>query len=261
MTKKREVKFFEFRKQELKALEQEGKKYIIGRIFYNQLSEDLGGYKEILSPGCFTKTINENRIYALINHNTDKCLGNSKSGTLTFIDTPNYLECRVEINERVSFANDLYEAVLRNDVIGLSFGFSSIKEDWDNTNNIRILKEVRLYEVSFGVVFPAYQSTFSFTETRGFLSLMDKEEKLEVLKELQKELKDLLKEKENEEKKEEERSEDPETNNEKQEINNEPLQQDTTDNNTTVSEDTTQSENKVSSIELYSYKLKILKNL
>lgn len=187
MSKKREVRVFEFRKQELRTEENEGKRYIIGFIPYDQFSEDLGGYREILRKGCFTKTICENRIYALINHNSDKCLGNSKSGTLTFNDTDNYLECKLEINENVSYAKDLYECVARGDVVGLSFGFSVIKEIWDNTNNIREVKEAKLYEVSFGVVFPAYSTTTSFVEARSILNIIEnatEEERKVILNEI-----------------------------------------------------------------------------
>jgi HK97 family phage prohead protease len=80
---------------------------------------------------------------------------------------------RVEINENVSFAKDLYEQIKRKDVWGLSFGFSVIKEIWDNDNSLRELKEAKLYEVSFGVVFPAYTTTASFVEARSVVNIIE----------------------------------------------------------------------------------------
>lgn len=235
MSKKREVRVLEFRKQELRTIEEEGKKYIIGFIPYDQLSEDLGGFREALRKGCFTKTILENRIYALINHNSDKCLGNSKNGKLIFNDTDTYLECKLEINEKVTYARDLYECVARSDVVGLSFGFSAIKENWDNTTNIREIKEAKLYEISFGVVFPAYQTTTSFVEARSILNA------IENLPENEREI--LLN-----------------TLNERykpEQIENTDNIQDNNTNQDTASQDSTQSE-RSSDIDLYVYKLKIL---
>lgn len=189
MSKKREVENFELRKLELRALEENGKKYLIGAIPYDIYSEDLGGWKEVIRKGCFTKTISENNIFALINHNTDYSLGNTKARTLTFIDKEDELEMRVEINENVSFAKDLYEQITRKDVWGLSFGFSTIKEIWNKENNLRELKEVKLYEVSFGVVFPAYATTNSFAEQRSIISTFERlsdEDKKKTLDELKK---------------------------------------------------------------------------
>ncbi|MEM4260542.1 MAG: HK97 family phage prohead protease [Candidatus Woesearchaeota archaeon] len=233
MSKKREVRVFEFRKQELRAEENEGKKYIIGFIPYDQFSEDLGGFREVLRKGCFTKTILENRIYALINHNSDKCLGNSKSGTLVFNDTDNYLECRIEINDKVSFARDLYECVSRGDVVGLSFGFSAIKENWDNTNNIREIKEAKLYEVSFGVVFPAYTTTTSFVEARSIINIIEN-----ATEENRKVILDEIKQKYF------------------VEVNNTQVNNNDID---TVSKENTQSQN--AEVDLYYYKLKVLELL
>lgn len=241
MSKKREVRVFEFRKQELRTEEQDGKRYIVGIIPYYQLSEDLGGFKEILSAGCFSKTIKENRIYALINHNSDKCLGNSKSGTLILIDTETYLECRIEINEKVTFARDLFECVARGDVVGLSFGFSAIKENWDNTTNVREIKEAKLYEISFGVVFPAYQTTTSFVEARSILTSLDNlsenERKIVI---------DTIKEKYPEDFK-----------SETEQIENTDNTQNNNTTQTTASQDSTQSE-RFSDIDLYYYRAKLL---
>lgn len=171
--KKREVENFEFRKFEVRAIEQEGKKFLNGSLPYNTFSEDLGSFREVLRPGCFTKTINENIIYCLINHNTDKSLGNNKTGSLIFKDMPEALEFSVELNPDVSFAMDLFEQIKRGDVKGVSFGFSAIRENWDNISNIRELIEVKLYEVSLGVVFSAYSTSNSFAEQRSIITAFE----------------------------------------------------------------------------------------
>lgn len=169
---KKELLHIQYKKIELRAKENDGNKYIVGIIPYNSESEDMFGFREVIAKGAFTKTIKENKIFALIDHNTTLSLGNSKNGTLTFEDTDEGLICTIQINEYVSFARDLYEQVSRQDVSGLSFGFNVIKEEWKDNNRLRILQEIRLFEISFGVVFPAYAETTSETQYRDLMTAL-----------------------------------------------------------------------------------------
>ena len=54
----------------------------------------------------------------------------------------------------------MLESIKRGDITGMSFGFATISDTWDEVNGvpIRTLTEVRLYDVS-PVTFPAYQAT------------------------------------------------------------------------------------------------------
>ena len=131
---------------------------IIGRIPYNSPSEDLG-FVEILRPGCFTKTLQSGKnIMSLWGHRDDKPLGSTKAGTLTFRDTPQGLNVRIEPNLSTTWGENALSAVKRGDISGLSFGFtvrdSGVK--WTKNNSVREIHEIdRLYEVS-PVSFPAY---------------------------------------------------------------------------------------------------------
>lgn len=161
-------------KTEIRAMEQEGKRYLSGFIPYNSRSEDMGFY-EIIAPGAFTKSLQESKqIFALWSHSDRQVLGNTANGTLTFTDSPTGLYAQVELND-TTYAEDAWKQVQSGNVVTMSFGFSSVKEDMDYENNTRQLLEVRLYEVSFGVPFPAYAETKSFAEVRTMIENIDNE--------------------------------------------------------------------------------------
>lgn len=163
---------------EIRAVEEGGKKYLRGLIPYNSKSEDMG-FIEIIAPGAFTKSIMESKqIFALWNHDDRQVLGNTANGTLKFEDTPAGLIPIVELND-TSYARDAWEQVQTGNVRTMSFGFSSVKEDYDYTKDqtIRYLHEVRLYEVSYGVPFPAYAETLSVAEVRSAFEKLNETEK------------------------------------------------------------------------------------
>src|SRR5712672_955731 len=57
---------------------------------YNVLSKDLGGYRERLAPGCFTRSLQSDAdVLCLFNHGmkNDTVLGRSSNGTLTLTDS------------------------------------------------------------------------------------------------------------------------------------------------------------------------------
>jgi HK97 family phage prohead protease len=141
-------------------VENEGKKYLRGFIPYNSPSEWLG-FTEILDPSAFKKTISDGSdVKALHNHDSSRILGRVKNGTLKLSNSDSGLIPEVLIDERVSYARDLWAAVERGDVDTMSFSFSVI-EDKTQDENTRVIKEARLYSVDFGVPFPAYPETTS----------------------------------------------------------------------------------------------------
>lgn len=159
--KTREKRQFISKKLTFELREEGGRKIFNGFIPYNVRSEFMGFY-EILKPGCFRKTIQEQRILALWNHNTDMVLGNTSSGNLSLKDSQEGLRCALILPD-TQFANDCYEIVRSGIVDTMSFAFSIIREQWDDQNKERLILEARLYEISFGVPFPAYSETLATT--------------------------------------------------------------------------------------------------
>jgi len=148
--------------------EDSGKKFVEGIIPYDSKSHPIWGMTEIISRTAFKKTLADgSNVRALQNHDDNRILGSTDSGTLVLEQSDDGLVCRCEL-PNTSYANDIYEIINRGDCQTMSFGFSTIKDAYDYENNTRTLKEVQLHEVSFCVPFPAYPETNSITYTRGF---------------------------------------------------------------------------------------------
>ena len=155
---------------ELRTINDEGNKpKLVGyAVVWNALSSDLGGFKEKVKKGTFTRTLQEtDDIKILFNHNTDHVLGSTKAGTLFIEERSKGLYFENELPD-TQFARDLTVSVSRGDIDGVSFGFKITKEDWDRSEDddvVRTVKEAILIEVS-PCTFPAYES--SSVSTRSF---------------------------------------------------------------------------------------------
>lgn len=129
---------------------------------FNQRSEDLGGFREVIAPGAFTKAVAEDDVRALWNHDSNHVLGRTKSGTLKLSEDDHGLKMEVEPPD-TQVARDLIVSVERGDVDQQSFGFSvrAGGEQWHEDEEgvvIRTITDAKLYDVS-PVTYPAYPQT------------------------------------------------------------------------------------------------------
>ena len=124
---------------------------------FNKWSEDLGFFKEKIRQGAFTKTIKENDIRALINHDPNLIIGRTKNKTLELWEDDKGLGFNDKLPD-TSYANDLRISIERKDITQNSFGFQTVRDEWSNDGAKRELVEARLYDVS-PVTFPAYPQT------------------------------------------------------------------------------------------------------
>lgn len=130
---------------------------------FNQLSEDLGGFREQLSTGAFTDAMSNSDVRALINHDPNLVLGRNKAGTLAMREDTAGLFVEITPPDTQA-ARDLVELMTRGDVNQMSFAFTVAKEDQTWTRDgtgpwLRTIKKIsRLYDVSV-VTYPAYAQT------------------------------------------------------------------------------------------------------
>jgi len=153
---------------EVRAITDGGVSYIEGTaIVFNSQSENLGSFREIISPSAADDVLNDANLdcRALINHDNNLVLGRTKSGTLQLWKDDEGVKYRIQLDTSISYANDLVKSINRGDISGSSFGFSFIwdtDDSWSRDKDgtpVRTINRIReLYDVS-PVTFPAYPET------------------------------------------------------------------------------------------------------
>jgi HK97 family phage prohead protease len=139
---------------------------ITGRpIVYNSRT-DIGFFDEIIESGALNNT-NLQDVRFCLNHDTSfvyaRSRRNNNNSTMQLqIDEQGlYITARLDI-ENSAKARDLYSAIKRGDLSGMSFMFTVADDEWENLESdhpFRRIKEIgTVVEVS-AVTFPAYQAT------------------------------------------------------------------------------------------------------
>jgi len=129
---------------------------------YNALSEDLGGFREIVRPSFFEPVL-DNDVRATINHDPNRVLGRSTSGTLRLVNDDHGLGVRINAPD-TTYARDLITSIKRGDIDQMSFVFRVAEggDRWSNAADGYLLRELitagELRDVSV-VTYPAYPQT------------------------------------------------------------------------------------------------------
>ncbi|RVG43592.1 HK97 family phage prohead protease [Sinorhizobium meliloti] len=115
-------------------------------------------FVERIAPGAFTKALRGD-ILALVNHDTGRVVGRTRSGTLRLAEDSHGLKVDIDIPDTTD-GNDLWTLVERGDVSGMSFSFRATKQEWDDTGDLphRTVIEAELFEVTATPI-PAYPDT------------------------------------------------------------------------------------------------------
>jgi HK97 family phage prohead protease len=136
---------------------------------FNSRSENLGGFTETIAPGAFRSSLrSRNDVKLLWNHDSGAVLGSTRSGTLSLVEDDKGLRVSATL-PNTTHGRDASELIRRGDVTAFSFGFSLPTrggDSWSDDGTERVLKSVRLHEVSL-VAFPAYPGTAGSATVRG----------------------------------------------------------------------------------------------
>lgn len=193
MEKRKKYQVRNFRSLDLNANDEAAEKIISGYfIVFNSETELYEGCFEEIAPESFDN-VDLSDVRALIDHETSKVLGRTKSGTLTLSVDAKGVYGEIKVNENDTEAMNLYSRVQRGDVDQCSFGFNILDEAMETRDDGSYkftIKAIELFEVSV-VTFPAYADTavearskqIENMEKREFLAKKSKlEEKLNGLK-------------------------------------------------------------------------------
>lgn len=156
-------------------------------IVFNKLSENLGGFREIILPDALNNVIEQSDIFMLLDHKQDRgVLARSRYGNGSLL---------LEVDEeglkymfdspKTSLGDEALESIRRKDVLGSSFAFTVGEDKWeaqpDGTYIRTILSFDKLYDCSI-VYTPAYSDTSIATRSlNNLIEQRNKEAKDEIL--------------------------------------------------------------------------------
>ena len=141
--------------------------HITGRpIVYNSKT-DLGWFNEIIEAGALDEA-NLKDVRFLVNHDTSmiplaRSRNNNENSTMQLEVDKDGMAIRVNLDtENNTEARNLYSAIKRGDITGMSFMFTIDDEEWEDLQSDHPTRHIRkigtVFEVS-AVTFPAYEST------------------------------------------------------------------------------------------------------
>lgn len=118
---------------------------------------DLGTFRERIEPGAFRTALNGD-VLALLDHDTGKVLGRTRTGTLELREDAKGLAFKLDLPDTQA-GRDVIELAERGDLGGMSFGFT-VPEGGDSWNGkTRTLRSIGLREISVVSAWPAYEGT------------------------------------------------------------------------------------------------------
>lgn len=143
---------------------------IVGRpIVYNSPTDIGGAFEEVIERGALDKT-DLTDVRFLVNHDVSKIplarsRKNTENSTMQLIPDDDGLGIRVDLDiENNSEAKNLYSAIQRGDISGMSFmfGLKDGDDEWEDLDTDYPKRHIRsistVVEVS-AVTFPAYEAT------------------------------------------------------------------------------------------------------
>lgn len=160
----KEIRMFNF---EVRAMEDERGAYLEGRAIVYEAATDMGWYQETIERGALFET-DLRDVAFLVNHNTDmiplaRSRNNNSNSTMQLMVDDDGLVCKMYIDiENNSDARNLYSAVKRGDINGMSFMFIVKADRWEDIDTDYpkrfITKIEKVFELS-ACTFPAYEQT------------------------------------------------------------------------------------------------------
>lgn len=163
--KNKEIRAFNF---EVRAEQnEEHGHYLAGTPIVYNTTTDLGWYDEVIDRGALDEADLKD-VRFLINHNTDmvplaRSRNNNVNSTMQLEVNDGGMNIRVDLDvDNNTDARNLYSAVERGDLDGMSFMFTVDADAWEDLESEHPTRHIeklgKVFEVS-AVTFPAYEAT------------------------------------------------------------------------------------------------------
>lgn len=169
---------------ELRAEGEDGMTFTGYAAVFNQPSEDLGGFREYVAPGAFTRSLkSRSEVKLLWNHDVGEPLASLRGGTMKLYEDERGLKVTAQLPQ-TSRGRDVAELIRTGVVDSMSFGFNVIKDSWSKDGTTRTLESVRLIEASV-VSYPAYSQTAGTISVRSMESTINADQLADALLKLE----------------------------------------------------------------------------
>jgi HK97 family phage prohead protease len=153
---------------EIKSIKEDDPEYYMVEG-YGSVYGNVDSYRDIVMPGAFGKDLSEkgNERTILWQHRSDKPIG-----TGVFEERSDGLYAVMKMPKASDFvAKEVMPLIKCRAVKGLSIGYWTVKEEYDRTQNVNRLTELKLRELSC-VTFPANEEA-QITAAKQFLGIED----------------------------------------------------------------------------------------
>lgn len=168
---------FEIRAEKKESEDSKGKYTLYGLPIVYDSRTDIGWFDEIIEKGALDKADLKD-VRFLVNHDLSKIplarsRNNNENSTMRLKVTDKGLEVEIDLDaDNNSDARNLYSAVSRGDISGMSFMFGIDGEEWENLESEHPTRRIKaistVVEVS-AVTFPAYESTEIYARDKNAL--------------------------------------------------------------------------------------------
>ena len=158
---------FEIRAEQKEGEDNKGKYTLYGLPIVYDSRTDIGWFDEIIERGALDKADLKD-VRFLVNHDLSKIplarsRNNNANSTMRLKLTDKGLEVEIDLDaDNNTDARNLYSAISRGDISGMSFMFGIDGEEWENLESDHPTRRIKsistVVEVS-AVTFPAYEAT------------------------------------------------------------------------------------------------------
>lgn len=121
---------------------------------FNSRSHDLGGFREVIEPGAFTRVLADAPdVHLVVGHDMNRPLARTRNATLELAQDERGLRMWARVKASTTYARDTLEAMRDGLMDGASFAFSVDREgqDWDEDEGGELVRTIRSFSGLFDV--------------------------------------------------------------------------------------------------------------